>query len=501
MSSVSSTDSLHVLTYRRFNMVLASQYSQEIVMQSPSYVSDVFRYYNLAAGLLLNMPKEQLKTMPEHIIGDICSVLVYGAQFAEKLMAGLDFSNLFKLVVILLSKDCASLVRNYNVRAELGDVLHDVFLPSNSSDRRRSVPDSVTCDPLQMGQPYLTSNKLALETLAPSLLLLYGEVEHTGYYEKMSYRVKIAALLKYLWECPAHKPAFKAIAGDEESFDTFANGIVNEMNTQYADAIKALVSIRSTQLLMADQQEWAARGEEEREQIEERYANDESQSKNMLALCTSVLKMLGFLSTDDDIRTMFTKPEMRQRLADMLLFVLQKIVGSRGLDLKVDNPESYGFRPKEMLQDLCAVFSSFASDDEFQKSCARSGYYSPELMQKALKTCRKQGLLVGESLDLFTLLAEKVEDAHKALAYEEELYEGAPDEFMDPITQEWMELPVTLPSGNVTDLKTIKQHLLNDPHDPFNRSPLKLDQCVPADELREKMKAWLEEKKKAKGSS
>ena len=47
----------------------------------------------------------------------------------------------------------------------------------------------------------------------------------------------------------------------------------------------------------------------------------------------------------------------------MLLHVLNKLVGSRGLDLKVDNPETDNFRPKEMLQDLCVVFSSFAAAD------------------------------------------------------------------------------------------------------------------------------------------
>jgi ubiquitin conjugation factor E4 B len=47
----------------------------------------------------------------------------------------------------------------------------------------------------------------------------------------------------------------------------------------------------------------------------------------------------------------------------MLLHVLNKLVGSSGLDLKVANPETYNFRPKEMLQDLCVVFSSFAAAD------------------------------------------------------------------------------------------------------------------------------------------
>ena len=80
-------------------------------------------------------------------------------------------------------------MKNYNLRAKLGDVLHDVYLPTNNDN---DIPSSVSCDPKAGGQTYLLSDLSAQETLAPSLLLLYGEVEHTGYYEKMSHRANIA---------------------------------------------------------------------------------------------------------------------------------------------------------------------------------------------------------------------------------------------------------------------------------------------------------------------
>jgi ubiquitin conjugation factor E4 B len=100
------------------------------------------------------------------------------------------------------------MVRNYNLRAQLGDVLHEIFLP-RSPGSRREVPISVATDPLAGGQTYLLSDSYAQEFLAPSLLLLYGEVEHTGFYEKMSHRAKIASLIKYLWDSSEHRPAFR----------------------------------------------------------------------------------------------------------------------------------------------------------------------------------------------------------------------------------------------------------------------------------------------------
>jgi ubiquitin conjugation factor E4 B len=152
-----------------------------------------------------------------------------------------------------------------------------------------------------------------------------------------------------------------------------------------------------------------------------------------------------------------------------------------------------------MLQNVCVVFSSFAAANEFQMECARSGYYTPELMSKAVKTCRKLNLLVGESMELLALLETKVAEASKLMAGEEDLYDDAPDEFMDPLLSEFMTDPVVLPtSGNIVDRKTITQHLLNDSMDPFNRKPLSLEDVVPAVELKERIDAWLKEKREAR---
>jgi len=43
-----------------------------------------------------------------------------------------------------------------------------------------------------------------------------------------------------------------------------------------------------------------------------------------------------------------------------------------------------------------------------------------------------------------------------------------------------MENPVILPlSRAVVDIETIKSHLLSDSKDPFNRSPLNIDDVIP----------------------
>jgi ubiquitin conjugation factor E4 B len=226
------------------------------------------------------------------------------------------------------------MVRNYNLRATLGDVLYELYLPSDKDDRRE-VPASVACDPLAGGQTFLLSSKSAQETLAPSLLLLYGEVEHTGYYDKMSHRAKISSLLKYLWESSEHRPAFRVITQNKESFIKFANGIMNETNTLIATVMQKLPEIREVQEQMANTYAWGQLSEEDRNQLTSRLEDNERDVKHALPLCNKTLQMFGYLNTDRDIQSLFLLGELCSRLVNMLLHVLTKLVGSKGLDLKV----------------------------------------------------------------------------------------------------------------------------------------------------------------------
>lgn len=155
-----------------------------------------------------------------------------------------------------------------------------------------------------------------------------------------------------------------------------------------------------------------------------------------------------------------------------------------------------------MLRDLCAIFALFAPAPEFQMECAKSGYYSAELVTKSVKTCKKLNLLTGKSMEMFEALPELVEVAAQNVASDDALLRNAPDEFLDPLMCTFMIDPVLLPtSDTIVDRSTITQHLLNDPTDPFNRKDLTIDMVVPATELKEKMNTWVEEKRKESGAS
>lgn len=58
--------------------------------------------------------------------------------------------------------------------------------------------------------------------------------------------------------------------------------------------------------------------------------------------------------------------------------------------------------------------------------------------------------------------------------------------------------PVLLPSSKVIlDRSTISRHLLSDQSDPFNRSPLTMDQVKTDEELKKKIEDWIVERKEA----
>jgi hypothetical protein len=136
-------------------------------------------------------------------------------------------------------------------------------------------------------------------------------------------------------ESSEHRPAFRAITQNNESFIKFANGIINETNTLIATVMQKLPEIRTAQEKMGNAQEWGRLSEEEQSIVTSRLEDNEREVKHALPLCNKTLQMFGYLNTDKDIRSLFLLGELCPRLVNMLLHVLGKLVGSKGLDLKV----------------------------------------------------------------------------------------------------------------------------------------------------------------------
>ena len=475
------------------------RFYQEVVISSaalcePSFIEDALNFFGTAARWLVARQSEGdvLPAMPEHFVSDIATFLIEmarqnleGLESAAAMGGGRHFEAIFECAIGFLAQP--SRVHGPHLRAKLGEVLYAVYLENSAKPDEQGRMPKLPCFSL------LRSNPRAQRDLAPALLQLYGDVEHIGLQGKLDIRMKLARLLKYLWESPEHRSTFRRIAADEATFVRFANGLMKETNEYMANIMGKLLGVRNTQQAQLNTVTWNARSEEDREQELSRYRSYESELRGYVPLCNETIHMLAYLTSDPEIQRPFLLPQLLDRLASMLLSVLVQLVGSKGLEIKVNNPEEYEFRPREMLSKICETIAHFSEFEAFQVAVSQTGYYNthPGVLPKASSTVRKHNLLPADLVGKLESLVELVEKAATANKDEDEIMgDNVPEHYLDPVLYTIMKDPVKLPSGNIMDRSSITQHLLNDPKDPFNRQPLTVDQLVPVDDLRAEIEAW-----------
>ncbi|KAG2519761.1 hypothetical protein JM16_007023 [Phytophthora kernoviae] len=424
-----------------------------------------------------------LKHIPEHLVDDLCSVLKFVARLQPKALHSFELNELLKMILIFLSSP--GYVHSPHLRAKMSEVLFHIFLPSEESEERETAGTA-------FGVELLMTDPLAQRHLAPCLLGLYGDVEHTGFYEKLEHRYNIACLLKYLWKLEGHKPAFLLIAEDRVNFVKFAHGLMNHINGLVTDALTALPEIKLLQEEMQDVARWMALDETVREQKQSLLSDKERTVTSSLQLANETIHMMSYLTSE--IQEPFVKmPELEDRLVSMLNSVLVKLAGPRGLELKVNNPEQYKFRPKVMLKEIVETLLHFSHYPSFLEAVATNGFYDSQVFRKCTHIVARTQLLEPSDIQKFEVFIGDVEKAAEGAANLEETLGEIPEEFLDPLVFTLMKDPVLLPSGYTMDRSCISQHLLNDQSDPFTRVPLTVNQLQPNTDLKAKIELWVRE--------
>lgn len=435
-----------------------------------------------------------LTTLPEHLLDDLVSMLLFIAKSAPATLLEANLEPMLSLLLFFLRRPFA--IQSPHLRAKLGNALYQVFLPVQARGEHEMYTHLKSVDGAHTA--LLASHLDAEKFLAPALLLLYGDVERTGFYEKLSNRRAIMIVLKHLWTLPSHRAAFRGIAtstndshdnnnnNNNNSFIRFANGLLNETNSLVATTIDKLSEIRKTQLLMQNHAEYSKLSEEERKHLEERHESNEMECKGSAVLCLETLNMLNYLTSDAVIRRPFLSAEILPRFTSTLLNVLQRIVGSKSLEIKVENMDQYNFDPKTMLFEVVTAMTHFFEEEQFARSVAQDSFYHDGApLRKAIQTAARLNLLAATELAALSQLAQRASAVRSSLEDIEALVEDAPFEYLDPLLSTLMRDPVLLPTSNtVIDRTTIAQHLLNNEIDPFNRKPLTIDMIQPLPELK-----------------
>ncbi|XP_038188392.1 ubiquitin conjugation factor E4 B isoform X2 [Arvicola amphibius] len=436
-------------------------------------------YPDVTLPLSSDVPKA-FAALPEFYIEDVAEFLFFIVQYSPQVLYEPCTEDIVMFLVVMLCNQ--HYIRNPYLVAKLVEVM---FMTNPSVQPRT-----------QKFFEMIENHPLSTKLLVPSLMKFYTDVEHTGatseFYDKFTIRYHISTIFKSLWQNIAHHGTFMEEFNSGKQFVRYINMLINDTTFLLDESLESLKRIHEVQEEMKNKEQWDQLPRDQQQARQSQLSQDERVSRSYLALATETVDMFHLLTKQ--VQKPFLRPELGPRLAAMLNFNLQQLCGPKCRDLKVENPEKYGFEPKKLLDQLtdiylqldCARFAKAIADDQ------RS--YSKELFEEVISKMRKAGIKSTIAIEKFRLLAEKVEEIVAKNARAEIDYSDAPDEFRDPLMDTLMTDPVRLPSGTIMDRSIILRHLLNSPTDPFNRQMLTENMLEPVPELKEQIQAWMREK-------
>ncbi|XP_041712907.1 ubiquitin conjugation factor E4 B isoform X2 [Coregonus clupeaformis] len=436
-------------------------------------------YPHMTLPLNPEIPKS-FAALPEFYIEDVAEFLLFVVQYSPQVLYEPCVQDIVTFLVVFICSQ--NYIRNPYLIAKLVEVL----FVTNPAVQPRT----------QRFSEMMENHPLSVKLLVPALMKFYTDVEHTGatseFYDKFTIRYHISTIFKSLWQNMGHHGTFLEEFNSGKQFVRYINMLINDTTFLLDESLESLKRIHEVQEEVKNKEQWDQLPREQQQSRQSQLTQDERVSRSYLALATETVDMFHILTKQ--VQKPFLRPELGPRLAAMLNFNLQQLCGPKCRDLKVENPEKYGFEPKKLLDQLtdiylqldCARFAKAIADDQ------RS--YSRELFEEVISKMKKAGIKSTIAIEKFKLLSEKVEEIVARNSQSEMDYSDAPDEFKDPLMDTLMTDPVILPSGNIMDRAIILRHLLNSSTDPFNRQPLNESMLESLPELKERIQAWMREK-------
>ena len=465
--------------------------------------------------LKIPLPEEQpevFRCLPEYFIEDVVDNFKFITRNMPQIVTATQSDELVTLCITFLRS--SEYIKNPYLKAGLVTIMFYGTWPLYG--RGKGILGDI-----------LFALPFATEHLLHALMKFYIEVEstgaHTQFYDKFNIRFEIFQIVKCIWANPVYRQRLSGEAKvNLDFFVRFVNLLLNDVTYVLDETLASLAKIHDfqEQLKNPDALEATARQEKE-----EALSEAEGRAKSYMALANESVGMLKLFT--EALADSFTMPEIVQRLADMLDYNLDALIGPKAGNLKVSDPKKYGFDARSMLSEITDVYLNLAEKESFVMAVARDGRsYKPDNFVNAGKTLASKGLKGPEGVQAWIKLYEKFAQAKEEDEKAEEDLGDVPDEFLGKIrllgdvsreSFEWLDMsadpiiftdplvitlmidPVILPiSRQTVDRSTIRSHLLSDPNDPFNRTPLKIEDVIPNTELKEKIEAFVTERKNAR---
>jgi ubiquitin conjugation factor E4 B len=431
--------------------------------------------------LQLPLPSEQslaFRCLPEYFVEDIVGNFKFITRMMPHIITSTQCEELVKICIVFLRS--SEYIKNPYLKSGLVTILfHGVWeIPGRSK--------GVLGDTL-------FGNKFAMKHLLHALMQFYNECEstgaHTQFYDKFNIRYEIFQVIKCIWPNPVYRDNLATEARvNLEFFVQFVNLLLNDVTFVLDESFTAFTQIHEVSKELKNSPE--DMDQAVRQEKEEKLSAAQGKAKSYMQLTNETVAMLKLFT--EALADSFTKKEVVVRLAHMLDYNLEALVGPKKSSLKVDNPEEYGWNPRQMLAELTDVYLNLQNKQSFIEAVATDGRsYRADYWMEAHKIMSKFYLKDHEQLRQWEAMARNISAAKEAADEEEADLGEYPDEYTDPLLATLMEDPVILPiSKQVVDRSTIQSHLLSDPHDPFNRTPLKIEDVIPNDSLRDEVRAW-----------
>ncbi|XP_062894645.1 ubiquitin conjugation factor E4 A isoform X2 [Mobula hypostoma] len=450
---------------------------------------------------LLEVEYCMLSHVPEFFAENLGDFFIFLRRFADDILetTGDSLEQPLNFVTVFMGN--VERMKNPHLRAKLAEVLEAV-MPHMEQVQNPMISS-------MFNRERVFSSFRQAYYLAEALIKVFVDIEFTGdphqFEQKFNYRRPMYPILKYMWGYDNYRQSIKNLA--DYAFDNleamnpplflrFLNLLINDAIFLLDEAIQYLSKIKIQQI-EKDRGEWNNLPPEARREKEGNLQMFGQLARFHNIMSNETIGTLAFLTSE--IKALCVHPILAERIISMLNYFLQHLVGPKMGALKVKDFSEFDFKPQQLVSDICTIYLNLGAKDDFCATVPKDGRsYSPMLFAQTVRVLKKINK-PGNMIMAFSELADKVKSLADLQQQEEEIFVDAPDEFLDPIMSTLMTDPVLLPSSRVTvDRSTIARHLLSDQTDPFNRSPLTMDQIKPNSEIREKIQQWLAERKRQK---
>ena len=360
---------------------------------------------------------EIMKCLPEYFLEDVVSNFKFIMRNMPQIITSTQSDELVMLCITFLRS--SEYIKNPYLKAGLITILFHGIWPTYN--RTKGILGDL-----------LNALPFANEHLLHSLIKFYIEVEvtgaHTQFYDKFNIRYEIFQIIKCIWSNPVYREHLSEEAAENvDFFVRFVNLLLNDVTFVLDESLTAFVQIHN---LSEELESFGPTMEQnQRTEKEEALSAAQGKAKSYMQLTNETVAMLKLFT--EALADSFTMPEIVQRLADMLDYNLEVMVGPKSRDLMVKNPQEYGFQPKTLLSEIVDVYLNLKDKENFVFAVARDGRsYKPSNFERATKIMKERGLKSSSELASWTSLGVKFKKAKEVDDQAEEDLGEIPDDFL-----------------------------------------------------------------------